>query len=152
MAIKDYEIDFTEQDWVELGKELEKWAGYGPVWKWGTIKSTEPVDIYLEERFGAVKYVSYEDVDFKENKLAYNTFKDITRMQELEKLGDVNLEIIMKGCRKFKHKAELCPNCDLKKIAKIKSINKPKWRKLEKLCEKYLYSIDVIRYIGGERK
>lgn len=146
MAIKSNEVDFTEQDWLELGKELEKWAARGCYERISTKRSKEPVALYLEVMHGISATKSYVDVDFKENKLAYHTISWILRRKEKCRLGldDNEILILMGGYNKYLNKALLCPCCDINKITKIKKANDPSLRKLEKLCGKYLKGIGVL--------
>ena len=144
MAKKDYEIDFTEQDWEELGKELEKWAARGCYSRIVEKKITDPAMQYLKIVHGLDVDRTYEDVDFKENKLAYHTFGWILLRQETNRLGTVDLERIKEECNVFRRKVVKCPECEFFEIAYTKRTKNPALKKLEKLCEKYLTGIDVM--------
>ena len=104
MAIKSNEVNFTEQNWLELGKELEKWAARGCYSKIVEKKETNPAMQYLQCVYGVVANRIYEDVDFKENKLAYHTVYWIICRQEESRLGAVDFESIKKEYNEFRKK------------------------------------------------
>lgn len=144
MAIKSKESNLTEKQWEELGAELRKWATRGCYSKKVEKKETNPAMQYLRCVYGLKTDKTYEDVDFKENKLAYHTIYWIMCRQEENRLGAVEFESIRKEYELFKEKAGKCPECELNKIAYTKRTKDPALKKLEKLCEKYLTGIDVM--------
>ena len=152
MAKKDYEIDFTEQDWEELGKELEKWAARGCYSRIVEKKITDPAMQYLKIVHGLDVDRTYEDVDFKENKLAYHAiFQILTCRSQKIRLGAVDFESIVNAFDDFIEKSEKCPKYNEYKVAYAKRANVPELKRLEKICEKYLKALNVMQYLGGRK-
>ena len=152
MAMKFKESNLTEKQWEELGAELRKWATEGCYSKIIEKKETNPAMQYLQCVYGLKTDKTYEDVDFKENKLAYHTVYWIMCRQEENRLGAVEFDSIKREYEEFREKAGKCPECELDRVAYTKRAKDPALKNLEKLCEKYLKGIDVMKYIGGERK
>ena len=144
MAKEFKESNLTENQWEELGQELEKWAAEGCYSKIVEKKEKNPAMMYLQCVYGLGANKTYEDVDFKENKLAYHTVYWIIRRQEENRLGAVDFESIRREYEEFREKAKKCPDCEIKKIAYTKRVKDPALRNLEKLCEKYLKGIGVL--------
>ena len=137
------EPGFTAEQWDELDKELAKYVMTGFICEWGMKKSTDPVELYLEQTFGVVKKIGYRDVDFRENKLMYLTVDYIYNRQEYDKLESVNFDVLLEMISKIRQLARFCPGCNLYRISRTKRECHRRYEKLEEICEKYLRSIGV---------
>ena len=119
MARKFKKCNFTEEQWKELGAELGKGDAEGCYSREATKKETNPAIQYLQCMYGLETNRTYEDVDFKENKLAYQTIYWIICRQEEDRLGVAGFESIRKEYEAFKEKAGKCPECKLNKVAEV---------------------------------
>lgn len=144
---KTVKYGLTHEEWVELGKELEKWAITGGVWKWGIKESTKPVDMYIKGRFGIVKKVNYKDIDFLENKLAYMTVSCITNFGNPVCLKEADYPLILDRAMNIERMAWACPHCNLEDFYETKRTNQPEYDSLIRLCNKYLKKIGIETYI-----
>lgn len=143
MDMEFKENNFTQEQWKELDEELDIWTRIGFTCKWGTTKSTEPVDIYLEQMYGQVNKVSYHDVDFRDNKLVCLTANYIYKRHEYENLHIVNFCYLLRQGDQIKGYARYCPDCNMFKISGTKKRWDRRFERLEELCEMYLKSIGV---------